>query len=81
VSASARWPFVGREAELDLIAQAMADPGVPGLVLAGVVGVGKTCLALEAIRRADPERYETRWAKATAAARSIPFGAGPAAAR
>src|SRR6266536_3248544 len=50
-------------------------PRVPGLVLAGVAGVGKTCLALEAIRRADPERYETRWAKATAAARSIPFGA------
>ena len=35
------WPFRGREAELTLIAQAMDDPAVAGIVVAGEARVGK----------------------------------------
>jgi DNA-binding NarL/FixJ family response regulator len=71
----ATWPFVGRQEELVLLAQAMRDPTVGGLVLAGPVGVGKTRLALEALTRVDPAVYVTRRAVATQATRPLPFGA------
>lgn len=69
------WPFRGREAELALIGQAMNDPAVAGLVVAGEAGVGKTRLALEALERADSKRYMVKRAIATEAARSIRLGA------
>jgi DNA-binding CsgD family transcriptional regulator len=69
------WPFRGREAELALIAQAMNDPAVAGIVAAGEAGVGKTRLALEALDQADPDRFLSRRAVATRATRSIPLGA------
>jgi predicted ATPase len=69
------WPFRGREAELALVAQAMSDPAVAGIVVAGEAGVGKTRLALEALDQADPTRYLSRRAIATRATRSIPLGA------
>ncbi|MGI9253506.1 MAG: ATP-binding protein [Thermomicrobiales bacterium] len=43
-------PFVGRRAEIEAIAAALADPGVRLLTLAGPGGIGKTRLALEAVR-------------------------------
>jgi|Tabmets5t2r1_1033131.scaffolds.fasta_scaffold178538_2 predicted ribonuclease YlaK len=61
------WPFRGREAELALIAQAMDDPAVAGMVVAGEAGVGKTRLALEALGQAGPERYVVKRAVATSA--------------
>ncbi len=69
------WPFRGREAELALIGQAIDDPAVSGIVVAGEAGVGKTRLAFEALGQADPERYLVKRAVATDAARSIPLGA------
>jgi DNA-binding NarL/FixJ family response regulator len=69
------WPFRGREAELALIAQAMDDPAVAGIVVAGEAGVGKSRLALEALGQADPERYVIKGAVATRATRPIPLGA------
>jgi DNA-binding CsgD family transcriptional regulator len=69
------WPFRGREAELALIAQAMGDPAVAGIVVAGEAGVGKSRLALEALGQADPERYVVKGAVATRATRPIPLGA------
>jgi DNA-binding CsgD family transcriptional regulator len=68
-----RWPFVGRGEELRLIRETMAVGA--GIVLAGVPGVGKTRLAYEAVRGADPDRYIGRWTAATAATAPIPFGA------
>ena len=61
------WPFRGREAELALIAQAMDDPAVAGMVVAGEAGGGKTRLALEALGQAGPERYVVKRAVATSA--------------
>ena len=69
------WPFRGREAELALIAQAMDDPAVAGMVVAGEAGVGKTRLALEALAKAGPERYVVKRAVATSATKSIQLGA------
>jgi DNA-binding NarL/FixJ family response regulator/tetratricopeptide (TPR) repeat protein len=69
------WPFRGREAELALIGQAIDDPAVSGIVVAGEAGVGKTRLAFEALSQADSERYLVKRAVATDAARSIPLGA------
>jgi DNA-binding NarL/FixJ family response regulator len=71
----AGWPFAGRQEELVLIAAAMSDQDVGGLVLAGHAGVGKTRLAGEALRAADRQRCVTRRVVATEAARLIPFGA------
>ncbi|GAB3399634.1 helix-turn-helix transcriptional regulator [Flindersiella endophytica] len=70
-----RWPFVGRAEELQLIGAAISDPGVPGLVLAGAAGVGKTRLLSEAVRTADVSRVHARSVVATPATSSIPFGA------
>jgi DNA-binding CsgD family transcriptional regulator len=70
-----RWPFVGRTEELELIGEMMSDPGVPGLVLAGAAGVGKTRLLSEAVRTADITRMHARSVVATPATSSIPFGA------
>jgi hypothetical protein len=47
----------GREAELALIAQAMDDPAVAGMVVAGE----------EALGQAGPERYVAKRAVATSA--------------
>jgi predicted ATPase len=69
------WPFRGREAELTLIAQAMDDPAVAGIVVAGEAGVGKTRLALEALDQAGPKRYLVKRAVATSATKSIQLGA------
>ena len=44
-------PFVGREAELALLAVRLADPDTRVLSLAGLGGAGKSRLALEAARR------------------------------
>jgi DNA-binding CsgD family transcriptional regulator len=74
-AAISAWPFRGREAELALIAQAMDDPAVAGIVVAGEAGVGKTRLALEALGQAGPERYVVKRAVATGATRSIQLGA------
>lgn len=44
-----RWPLVGRQEELALMAKALGAPGTSGVALAGAAGVGKTRLAREAL--------------------------------
>jgi hypothetical protein len=69
------WPLVGRREELALFDQALSAPGTSGVVLAGAPGVGKTRLAREALAWAEANGWVARWAVATRAAASIPFGA------
>ena len=45
-------PLIGREAELDLLAQRLSEPAVPVLAVVGPGGAGKSWLALECARRA-----------------------------
>ncbi len=70
-----KWPLVGRRAELALVDEALGAPGTSGVVLAGAAGVGKTRLAREALTAAEAQGWVVRWAVATEAAASIPFGA------
>ena len=69
------WPLVGRREELALFAEALTTPGTSGVVFAGAAGVGKTRLAREALAAAESKGWAARWAVATRAAASIPFGA------
>src|SRR5882757_6727522 len=69
------WPLTGRDEELGALLPALsANASSAGVLLAGAAGVGKSRLAREAIRLAIPKGSATRWATATASARTIPLG-------
>ena len=70
-----RWPLVGREAELRVVAEALADGSAGGVVIAGPAGVGKTRLAEEASEVAAGRGSAVAWVRATRSAASIPLGA------
>jgi DNA-binding CsgD family transcriptional regulator len=70
-----RWPFTGREAELQLIGETLADGESGGMVIAGPAGVGKTRLAAEAAELAAARGCAVEWVRASGSARSIPLGA------
>ena len=55
-------PFVGRIAELNLISQKLADPEVRLLTILGSGGIGKTRLAVQAVRQLQGKtaRFEDR---------------------
>lgn len=53
----------------------MGDPAIPGMVLSGPAGVGKTSLARQVTQDADAAQYVTRWVAATPATACLPFGA------
>jgi DNA-binding CsgD family transcriptional regulator len=71
-------PLVGRAAELEEIAFARAE-NVPGVVLNGPSGVGKSRLAQEAVAVARDAGACVHWLQATRSAASIPLGAFVAA--
>jgi len=66
-AAISAWPFRGREAELALIAQAMDDPAVSGMVVAGEAGWANQARAGGA-GPGRPERYVVKRAVTTSAA-------------
>ncbi|MGH3549404.1 MAG: LuxR C-terminal-related transcriptional regulator [Pseudonocardiaceae bacterium] len=73
---STTWPLTGRGEELSLISElTLRRDGPAGVVLAGAAGVGKTRLAREVLAAAEQRGAQTRWAVATASARSLPLGA------
>ncbi|QHE73541.1 ATPase / Transcriptional regulator, LuxR family (plasmid) [Rhodococcus sp. WAY2] len=49
--------------------------GYRGVVIAGAAGVGKSRLARRALANVHPGRWESRWARATTSARTLPLGA------
>ena len=74
-TARMRWPFTGRDAELRLVGEALADGAAGGVVIAGPAGVGKTRLAGEAAELAAAQGCAVEWVRASRSARSIPLGA------
>jgi DNA-binding CsgD family transcriptional regulator len=69
------WPLTGRSQEMRLIEAALSEPDSSGIVICGAAGVGKSRIARDAIASASSRGVETRWAMATASARSLPLGA------
>ncbi|WP_405924936.1 LuxR C-terminal-related transcriptional regulator [Streptomyces sp. NBC_00035] len=70
-----RWPLVGREAELEYFAAALADRGCRGFVVGGAAGVGKSRLAEECLDRAAAAGFRVGRATASVAAGAVPLGA------
>lgn len=70
-----RWPLVGRYEVLDRIVDALAEPGVGGVVLIGPAGIGKTRLAIESLRRRADDGGATYRITASTAAAAIPLAA------
>src|SRR4051812_16990958 len=68
-------PFVGREAELRGVAEALEDPAATGVTIIGSAGVGKTRVARAVAELAAARGYVVAWVRATRAAASIPLGA------
>jgi DNA-binding NarL/FixJ family response regulator len=66
---------MGREAELAAITDAFESRKAVCWVLGGGVGVGKTRLAREALRRVEARGFVTLWVVATRASASIPLAA------
>jgi DNA-binding CsgD family transcriptional regulator len=75
-SVSGLWPLTGRDEELRLIAEAIADRREPGgVAIIGRAGVGKTRLAREAATAASIVGATVRWTAGTQSAQTIPLGA------
>jgi DNA-binding NarL/FixJ family response regulator len=69
------WTLMGRDSELQFIAERMTGLEPRSVVVAGPAGVGKTRLAREALAAAKRSGRSTRWAAGTSAAAGIPLGA------
>ncbi|HYP47962.1 MAG TPA: AAA family ATPase, partial [Thermoleophilaceae bacterium] len=69
------WPLTGREAELELVEEALSGESVGGVVIAGAAGVGKTRLTAAGAELAQRSGCVVEWARASSSARSIPLGA------
>ncbi len=68
-----RWPFVGRESELDHVAGALATRH--GVVLVGEAGVGKSRLLAEAVERTIAADTRVLKVRATRSSGVVPLGA------
>ena len=72
---AAEWPLVGRDYELENIAQARGDAACRGVVVSAVAGVGKSRLAREAHAAAQRDGAVVGWVQATTSAATVPLGA------
>ena len=68
------WPLIGRDAEMDTLAQAFAHGG-SAAVIAGAAGVGRSRLAREAGELVARSGRTVRCAAASTAAAAVPLGA------
>ncbi|MDN5918031.1 MAG: LuxR C-terminal-related transcriptional regulator [Pseudonocardia sp.] len=72
---AARWALAGRQEELSRIRTVMGRAEIPGLVVTGPAGVGKTRLVAEALARAPAAKFCTWRVTATRAAAAMPLAA------
>jgi DNA-binding CsgD family transcriptional regulator len=70
-----QWPLVGRTEELGKIAEVRTGGALPGVVIHGPAGVGKSRLAREAAAAAEREGALVEWVQATRSAATVPLGA------
>jgi DNA-binding CsgD family transcriptional regulator len=68
------WPLVGRTAELEAV-RAARSARLPGAVIDGAAGLGKSRLAREALAEAARHRAPTAWVQAARSAAGVPLGA------
>jgi DNA-binding NarL/FixJ family response regulator len=68
------WPFVGRQEELEDIADARSD-GCCGVVVCAPAGIGKSWLGREALATAERSGAMTEWVQGTRSAGLVPLGA------
>jgi len=71
------WPLTGRDAELHLLTEAVAnhDDGYVGAAILGSAGVGKSRLATEAASAAGAAGATVRWVAGTKSTQGIPLAA------
>ncbi|MCV7172713.1 helix-turn-helix transcriptional regulator [Mycobacterium manitobense] len=69
------WPLTGRSEEMRLVAAALSDPGLCGIVIGGAAGVGKSRVVREALEQAATLGHTVRWVVGTSCARGLPLGA------
>ena len=72
---SLSWPLIGRERELERIAQARAESDCRGVVISARAGIGKSRLAREACAAAERDGALVDWIQATSSAATVPLGA------
>ena len=70
-----RWPLTGRDDELRVIGDALADNDYGGVVIAGPAGVGKTRLARAAADAAVSNGWSVRRVAGTATGQAVTLGA------
>ncbi|WP_406053650.1 LuxR C-terminal-related transcriptional regulator [Streptomyces sp. NBC_01077] len=70
-----RWPFVGRQTQLNAFAETLAARRSYGFVVCGPSGVGKSRLAEECLASAVRAGFQGAHAVASAAAAAMPLGA------
>jgi len=75
VSAVTAWPFVSRHAELERIADVLAESDHSAVIITGRSGVGKSRLAREALRRARDDGWPVLHVAVSVAAAAIPLSA------
>ncbi|MHA7155243.1 LuxR C-terminal-related transcriptional regulator [Arthrobacter sp. TMN-50] len=68
------WPLTGRNDELTVLREAVAQPGCRGAVLTGPAGIGKTVLARRAASDVEDE-YELIYLRGSALTADMPYGA------
>jgi DNA-binding CsgD family transcriptional regulator len=70
-----RWPLTGREEELRVIGESLADDEHNGILIAGLAGVGKTRLARAAADTAASRGRSVRRIAGTATGQAVTLGA------
>lgn len=73
--AAQAWPLIGRDEELERIAELRSNGTSPAVAIVAPAGVGKSRLAREAVAAADRTGAMVRWVQGTRSAGAVPLAA------